>query len=220
VAALADYPGDSLVGPSSGSTALVVGAPPSGSSSTVVCYPGQACDTGTVSTSDNTTTLDVKTPASSQVQTLSGSVAGGALHCIEPPDNEDAPRNNPDKDDVYLGALATFSSSASDVTKTVTYTGTGAVGTNMKANLTKHSTHAGCYGAPTAFKGFVNGQYTTARFVAADGLYEAVLATCDYTKKQSADKLPVLPCVTGSAGSGTTFTYLVTAPAGDPKIIG
>lgn len=217
--ALANYPGDGAVAASSASTPLSVGAPSGGSSSTVTCYPSQPCDTGTVQTSDQTTSADVSTPGSSGIQTLSVSVGSGALHCVEPPDNEDSPRNNPDADDIYLGALTTFSSSANDVTKTIVYTGKGAVAANMQQITSKHPTHAGCYGSPTVFQGFVNGQYTTARFVTSDGLYEAVLATCDFTKKQSPDKkTPILPCVTPS-GNSTTFTWTVTAPPGDPKFI-
>jgi len=214
--ALANYPGDGVVAPSSTSTPFTVGASNSG---TVVCYPSQPCDTGTVSSSDQSTTSELKTPGSSGFQTLSVSVGSGALHCVEPPDNEDSPRNNPDADDIYLGALTTFSSSASDVVKTLIYTGTGAVAANMQQITSKHPTHAGCYGSPTPFQGFVNGQYTTARFVTADQLYEAVLATCEYSKKFSPDKkTAILPCNTPS-GNSTSYTWTVTAPPGDPKFI-
>lgn len=210
--ATANYGGDGLVAPSSGSHALTVTQPTSpGSSSTVVCYAGQPCDTGTMTSSDNTTQLDVKTGASSNTQTLSGSLSNGTLHCSEPAEQNETPDGD-DDDGVFVGALATFSSSATDVTKTITKTGTGTVGSIMKHQLAEHPTHAGCYASPNPFKGFTNGVYGNAPFIAADGLYEAMTGTCTYTHN-------VLPCMKGVAGTGTTYSYVVTAPAGDPKFI-
>ena len=212
VSATAAYGGDNLVAPSSGSAALTVTQPTSpGASSTVVCYSGQPCDTGTMTSSDNTTNLDVKTPASSNTQTLSGSLTSGTLHCVEPPEKGETPDGD-DDDGVFVGALATFSSSATDVTKTITKTGTGTTGSIMKHQLAEHPTHAGCYASPNPFKGFTNGVYGNAPFVASDGMYEAMLGTCTYTHN-------VLPCMKGVAGTGTTYSYVVSAPAGDPKFI-
>lgn len=216
VTAGASYSGDNLVAPSSGSHALTVTQPTNpGSSSVVTCYAGQPCDTGTVTSGDSTTALDVKTAASSSPQTLSGSLGSGTLHCSEPTDPNDGPPpgDRDDDDGMYVGALATFTSSAQDVTKTVTYTGTGTTGATMKDQLIEHPTHAGCYGSPTAFKGFTNGTYGYAPLNKTDGLYEAILGTCTYTHN-------VLPCMKGVAGSGTTYSYVVTGSAGDPKIIG
>jgi hypothetical protein len=212
VSATASYGGDNLVAPSSGSAALTVTQPTSpGTSSTVVCYAGQPCDTGTMTSSDSTTQLDVKTPASGNTQTLSGNLSSGTLHCYEPPEKGETPDGD-DDDGVYVGALATFSSSATDVTKTITKTGTGTTGAIMKHQLAEHPTHAGCYASPKQFKGFTGGVYGNAPFIAADGMYEAILGTCTYTHN-------VLPCMKGVAGTGTTYSYVVSAPAGDPKFI-
>jgi hypothetical protein len=217
VSATANYSGDNLVAPSSGSHALTVTANSSpGSSSTVTCYSGQTCDTGTMTSSDNTTKLDVKADASSNTQTVSGSLTTGqTLHgCVEPPDAHEGSGDGDDDDGVFVGALGTFSSTATDAGKTVTVTGTGTTGAIMKHQFQEHPTHAGCYGAPHTFKGFVNGVYTNAVFNSTDGLYEAILATCTYAHN-------ALPCMSGQAGpSGTTtYSYIVKAPPGDPKII-
>lgn len=215
VSVTASYGGDGLVAPSSGSHAVTVSQPTNpGSSSMVTCYPGQACDTGTMTSTDNTTKLDVKTGASSGSQTVAGSLGNGTLHCIEPAEAGEAPPGDRDDDDgVFVGALATFSSTANDVTKTITYTGTGSTGATMNHQLQEHPNRAGCYGSVTQFKGFTHGTYGNATFNAADGMYEAILGTCSFTHN-------VLPCMKGVSGSGTTYSYVVTAPPGDPKIIG
>lgn len=208
----ASYPGDGLVGPSSGTAAATVAPNPApGPSSTVVCYAGQPCDTGTVSTGQTHTSVDVSTPASSSTQALSASMAAGQLHC--PPSG--TPDGDGDDDDAapFPGDVATFSSTAADVSKTVRYTGTGTVGTLMRHQYNEHTAYVGCYGSVTQFNGFTAGSYGPAPFNSADGLYEAQLPNCATHGGQR-------PCFTNSAGSGTTDSYVVQTLPGDPKYIG
>jgi hypothetical protein len=204
------YPGDSLTAASSGSGGLAV-APNSspGSSTTVLCYSGQPCDTGTLNSPDNTTQLDVHADPSASNQAVSGSLSTGTLHCVAggKPDND-----GDDDDGVFVGALATFSTTASDNTKTVTYTGTGTTGAIMKHQYGEHTAYAGCYGSPNPFMGYTHGVYGQAPFVAQDGLYVAMLPNCANFGGQR-------PCMTNVAGSNYD-SYVVQAPAGDPKIIG
>jgi hypothetical protein len=212
VSVTARYAGDSLTAPSSGSTAATVNPNPSpGTSSTVTCYSGQSCDTGTVTSTDSTTKLDVVSSPSSSNQTVSASVSSGALHCAaaaaDGPDGD-----NDDDDGVFVGALATFSSTATDSTKKVTYTGTGSTGATMLHQYSEHTAYAGCYGSPNPFNGFTNGVYGPAPFVAADGLYEAMLNNC-------ANHGGAKPCFTNVASS-TSDSYVVQTLAGDPTLQG
>lgn len=208
----AAYPGDALSKASSGSALVLVVANSSpGSSATVVCYAGQPCDTGTITSSNGTQTLDVSTTASANNQAVSGSLGAGQLHCQIPlqPDND----NDEDDGVAFPGDLATFSSTATDVGKTIRYSGTGTVGTLMRHEYTEHTLYVGCFGAPHPFNGYSNGVYGAAPFVAADGLYEAQLSNC-------ANNSGAIPCFTNVAGTGTTDTYVIKAAAGDPKFIG
>ncbi len=207
----ASYAGDGLTAPSSASTAVSV-APNSnpGSTAVVTCYAGQPCDSGNVKSPDNTTTLDVNSSASANNQTVTASAGPGSLHCAPAggsPDND-----GDDDDGVWVGALATFSSTAADSTKTVTYTGSGSVGAVMKHQFSEHTKYAGCYGSPTPFKGYTTGVYGNAPFNATDGLYEAQPSSCSYNGGQK-------PCVT-TASTSTTFSYIVHTLAGDPKFVG
>lgn len=209
--AIATYGGDAYTNGSSGSHALTVTAVPNpGTSSTVTCYANQPCDTGTINATDGTSHVDVVGAPSGSPQTVSASFGGGALHCSEPPE-EGGPDNDGDDDDgVFVGTTVSFSSTSTDSGKTITYTGTGSEGTTMQHQLGEHPTHAGCYGSPHPFSGFTNGVYGPAPFVAADGLYEAILGTCTFTSG-------VLPCMHGVSVSGG-FQYVVSAPVGDPKL--
>jgi hypothetical protein len=210
VSATAVYAGDGLVGPSSKTAALTVAPNPTpGSATSVTCYSGQPCDTGTLKSADSTTKLDVRADPSANSQTVTASLGGGTLHCIAggTPDND-----GDDDDGVFVGALATFSSTATDAGKTITYTGTGATGTTMKHQYGEHTQYAGCYGSPTPFKGYTHGVYGPAPFVAADGLYVAMLSNC-------ANNGGAIPCMTNQAGVGFD-SYVIKAPAGDPKVIG
>jgi hypothetical protein len=215
--ATASYPGDGLVGPSSGSASLTVTAPATpGASSTVVCYAGQPCDTGKVQRSTSSTSADVSTPGSASAQTLSASMSTGQLHC--PPSSTGGPDGDGDDDDgVFSGDLVTFSSSATDVGKTLKYTGTGNTAKLMKHNVAEHPAFAGCFGSPTQFNGYTTGVYGPAPFNAADGLYEAQLPSCSTHGGQK-------PCFTNSStttGSTTSSdTYTVLTLPGDPKYIG
>ena len=212
--ATASYPGDTLVGASQGSAALTVTAPTTtSSSSTVICYAGQPCDTGKVQRTSSTTSADVSDPGSSSTQTLSASVSTQTLHCARSGgDGPDGDGDDDDDDGVFTGDLVTFSGTATDVGKTLKYTGTGNTGKVMKHNVTEHPSFAGCYGSPTPFHGYTGGVYGAAPFNATDGLYEAQLASCSTVGNQP-------PCFTNSATS-TSDTYTVSAPAGDPKYIG
>ena len=208
----ASYPGDSFTKASAGSAIVAVIANPSpGSSSTVVCYSGQPCDTGTITSTQGSQTLDVSTPASASNQAVSGSLGAGELHCqiAGTPDND----NDEDDGVPFPGDLATFTSTATDVGKTIRYTGTGTLGSLMRHEYSEHTLYVGCFGAPHPFNGYSNGIYGPAQFVAADGLYEAQLSNC-------ANNSGAQPCFTNVAGTGTTDTYVVKAAAGDPKFIG
>jgi Big-like domain-containing protein len=211
VSATGSYPGDSLVGPSSGSTALTVAPNPTpGSATAVTCYSGQPCDTGTLNSTDSTTQLDVRANPSANTQTVTASLGSGTLHCVAggKPDND-----GDDDDGVFVGALATFSSTATDAGKTITYTGTGHTGVIMQHQYSEHTAYAGCYGSPKPFKGYTKGVYGQAPFNATDGLYVAMLSNC-------ANNGGAVPCVTNVDNAGDADSYVVKAPAGDPKVVG
>lgn len=208
----AAYHGDALSKPSSGTVAVLVMANASpGSSATVLCYAGQPCDTGTITSTNGDQTLDVSTPASANNQAVSGSLSAGQLHCQIPLQ----PDNDTDEDDgvAFPGDLATFSSTATDVGKTIRYGGTGTLGTLMQHEYSEHTSFVGCFGASHPFNGYSNGVYGAAPFVAADGLYEAQLSNC-------ANNSGAMPCFTNVAGTGSSDTYVIQAAAGDPKFIG
>jgi hypothetical protein len=176
----------------------------------VTCYSGQPCDTGTLNSTDNTTQLDVHSNSSASTQTVTASLSSGTLHCQAggKPDND-----GDDDDGVFVGALATFSSTATDAGKTITYTGAGQTGVIMQHQYSEHTTYAGCYGSPTPFKGYTKGVYGAAPFNATDGLYEAMLSNC-------ANNGGAQPCVTNVDNPGDADSYVVKAPAGDPKVVG
>ncbi len=205
------YSGDSLVAPSSGSAPVAVtGGANSGSSSTVYCYRGQTCDTGMVRADDGTTTLDVVADASANNQSVSASLTAGTLHC-QPAGGK--PDNDGDDDDgVFVGALATFTNTATDAGKTISYTGVGATGATMLHQYKEHPYYAGCFGSPNPFKGYTHGVYGDAPFSAADGMYVAQLSNCSKNGGR-------LPCVTNISGTNSD-TYRVRTAGGDPKIIG
>jgi hypothetical protein len=207
--ATGSYSGDGLVAPSSGSTAVTITAPPSGApAGTVTCYAGDPCSTGNLQSTDGTTGLNVTAAPSSQTQTVSGSLGAGTLPCKAggKPDND-----GDDDDGVFVGALATFSSTAPDATKTIDYTGNGTTGSIMYHQYSEHTAYAGCYASPKPFNGYTSGKYGPAPLI--NGQYVAMLSNC-------ANNGGALPCVTNVKGSGSTDTYRVKAPAGDPKIVG
>lgn len=207
----ATYAGDGLTAGSSGSTAVTVAANPTpGSSAVVNCYAGKPCDSGNLKSTDNTTGLDVLSSPSAGNQTVTASLTSGSLHCAPA---AGSPDNDGDDDDgVWVGALATFNSTAPDSTKTVSYTGFGTTGAVMKHQYSEHTSYAGCYGSPTPFKGYTTGVYGPAPFNAADGLYEAQLSNC-------ANNSGAKPCFTNIAGSSYD-TYQVKTLPGDPKFVG
>jgi hypothetical protein len=211
--AIATYGGDSYTSGSSGSHALTV-APVAnpGTSSTVTCYAGQPCDTGTINATDTTSHVDVVGAPSGSTQTVSASFGTGSLSCVEPEENGRPDNDGDDDDGVFVGTLVTFSSTATDAGKTITYTGTGNEGAIMSHQLGEHPNRAGCYASANEFNGFTNGHFGAAPQDSNTGLFVAILATCAFTGN-------VRPCVTGVAGSGTTYEYVVSAPAGDPKFI-
>lgn len=161
---LATYQGDALVAPSSGSAPVTV-APNTnpGSSATVICYAGQPCDSGVVVVGNSgTTKLDVVADPSATNQTVTAALTGGQLHCAFGGRRD----GDGDSDDgVTLdGDLATFSSTAADASKTVSYTGVGSVGARMNHEYVEaDALYAGCYGAPHPFLGYVGGVYTNAQ---------------------------------------------------------
>ena len=197
----AQYNGDGLSAPSSGTTTVTMNAPVViGNSSSVTCNAGAYCDTGKVTSLNGSNTMDVLSTPSQTQQTVTALLESGkALHCPQNTDNQ-------------TGALGTFSVSVNDTTKTVTYTGYGNVARSMLGNFNAHPDFVGCFGSPTQFNGYVYGAYGPAIFVSSDGLYEAQLSNC-------ALHGGALPCVTVSSTSKTT-TYSVQTPFGDPKVIG
>ena len=213
----ATYAAYGLTAGSSGSTAVTVNpntAP--GTSQTVTCYSGQPCNTGTVTSSDSKTQLQVSSTPSSGNQTVHGDLGPGTLHC-QPAGNE-APDNDGDDDDgVFVGALATFSSTAADSTKTITYTGmgmtTGSTGWIMNHQYGEHPHFLSCYGQDTPWNGFTAGSYGPAPFNATDQLYVAMLPRCG-------DAGITLPCATNVKNGSTSDSYIIKTAAGDPKNIG
>lgn len=215
--AIAVYNGDSHTNGSQGSTPLVINPNPNpGSSSVVECFPGQACSSGTLTSdaNDSTTQMEVSSPSSGTTQTITSSLSEGNLHCVEPPEPGEVPDGD-DDDGVWVGALAEWHVVGGTGTKTVTYTGVGDTGRIMKHQLAEHPTHAGCFGADYQFYGFTNGQYGLAPFIEEDGLYEAMLPTCQFRTNR-------LPCMTGAGpGDGSSYSYKLRVKAGDtdPKFI-
>jgi hypothetical protein len=167
-----------------------------------------------VTSTDSTTKLDVLSSPSANTQTVSASVSTGNLHCQPAGGGTDG--DGDDDDGVFVGALATFSSTAPDSTKTITYTGTGTAsgttGAIMLHQYQEHTAYAGCYGSTADFTGYTHGVLGAAPFVAADNLFEAQLPNC-------ANKGATKPCFTNvSTASGDQ--YVVQTPAGDPKLQG
>jgi hypothetical protein len=206
------YGGDVLLGTSSGTAPVTVAPNPNpGRSATVTCYAAQPCDTGVIT--GTSTTLRVVVDPSAGNQTVTASLDhGGQLHCVF----GGRPDRDGDSDDgvPFEGDLATFSSTAADASKTIYYTGSGSVGARMLHEYIEARTlYAGCYGAPHAFLGYVGGVYTNAKFVPADGLFEAQLSNCANNGGQR-------PCFTNIQGPGSTDTYRVRTQPGDPKFIG
>ena len=207
----ASYGGDGLAAPSSTTKAATVAPNPSpGDNSTVNCYAGQPCSTGQMSSTSGSQKANVTADASANPQTVSASFSSTQLHCQTKITND----NDNDEDDgvPFPGDLITFSSTASDAGKTLTYTGTGSLAALMYHEYHEHTKWVGCFGAPHQFKGYVNGVYTNAVFVAGDGLYEAQPSNCSLNGGAK-------PCFTDS-GNTSSHTYTVKAAAGDPKFIG
>lgn len=211
----AAYGGDSLSKASSGSVAVHVNANTNPGSATVLnCYSGAACNTGTMTSSDGTTQLQISSSASAGNQTVTGSLTDGTLHCAPAaPDGEGPDGDGDDDDGIFVGALATFASTAPDSTKVITYTGVGTVGATMWHQYGEHTGYASCYGQDTPWKGYTTGVYGDAPFNATDGLYVAQLPNC-------ANHGGLKPCFTNSKGSGSTDSYIIKTMAGDPKNVG
>lgn len=108
------------------------------------------------------------------------------------------------------GALAIFSSTASDAVKTVTYSVTGTAGQAVAAAHREHPQHLACFGSPLPFDGYVGTRDTRAVFVKSDGLYEAQLVACG--------SVDTKPCFSYSE-SGDTVTLTIQTAAGDPKLV-
>jgi hypothetical protein len=202
----ASFPGDLLAAGSQGSGAVTI-AGNSGQSALTNCTNTTSCDSGTVTSSDGGTTLDVVANSdSSENDQVSGSLSTKIhLHC-------------PGETDAAPTATATFSSTSPDATKTVSYTGVGSNGTAMQAAYANHTTYAGCYAASTPFNGYINGTYQQAQQVTESfgTFYEAQLSNC-------ANNSGARPCFTNINGLGTTNpydTYEVHTAAGDPHTSG
>jgi hypothetical protein len=198
----ADYDGNRLAATSEGMTTVSVTAT-DGQHSTVSCDAESSCDTGTVTSPDGQSSVDVVADPSSQGQTVSASIEPGTLHC---PGDTDEPTG---------GDEATFSSTATDAGKTITYTGINDVGIAMEQNYASHTTYVGCFASTTPFFGYTDGVYGPATQVdEQDGTYyEAQLSNC-------ANNSGATPCFTNEDGTDSESpfdTYTIKAPAGDPK---
>ena len=168
----------------------------SASSISVQCNAGAVCATSAVTQGE--TSLTVASDPSRSNQTLSAQlVPDQQLHCPSFMSSG--------------GALAIFSSTATDAAKIVTYVVTGTAGQAVAAAHLEHPGYLGCFGSPQPFNGYVSARHARAVFVQADGLYEAQLLACGRTDAK--------PCFNYSA-SGGSVTLTVQAPAGDPKLVG
>ena len=201
----ASYAGDLLAGPSSGSAPTSVTLNPNpGSSSTVNCFAGNPCDSGTVSM-DASTTLDVVASSSANNQTVTASITPGTLtHCTE-------------FEGTTNGELANFSSTATDATKTVTYTVFGAASTDLNnAYFDSGTLYLGCYASTSPFNGYTNGVYGPAPQVNEPGLglvFEANLSSCANNSGQK-------PCFQLERFVGAESILTVNTTAGDPHLTG
>lgn len=198
-----DYQGNRLAAESSGNTTIVVTSPDDGQHSTVTCDADSPCDSATVTSPDGQSSLQVDADSSSGSQTVTASIEPGALHCPG------------DTDPATGGDEATFSSTATDAGKTITYTGFNDVGFAMDDNYAAHPTYVGCFASTTPFFGYTSGVYGPAmQVVESDGTYyEAQLSNC-------ADNSGATPCFTNEDGTGSDSpydAYIIQAPPGDPK---
>lgn len=199
----ASYPGDGVVGPSSGSTPVTVTQPvpkPTGTSTSRTCPAGVDCETGYVNTSSTGLDTDSQPSSSQQTVTESLDTSGKNLHCHQ---NTDA----------QVGNLAAFATTATDSSKTVHYLGKGNVASKMLTYYAQHPAYLGCFGSPHPFNGYIGGTYQPAQTVSEQGevLYEAQLPNCATHA--------VLPCFTLTQNANGTATMNVSAPSGDPKVI-
>jgi hypothetical protein len=199
----ASYPGDGVVGPSSGSTPVSVTQPvpqPTGTSTSRTCPAGVDCETGYVNTTSTGLDTDSQPSSSQQTVTESLDTSGKNLHCHQ---NTDA----------QVGNLGTFDTTATDSSKTVHYLGKGNVATKMLSYYGQHPAYLGCFGSPHPFNGYIGGTYQAAQTVSEQGevLYEAQLANCATHA--------ALPCFTLTQNVNGTVTMNVSAPSGDPKVI-
>ncbi len=226
----AAYAGDFVSAASQGAAAVTVAFPPPpppdpGASTTQNCTANNPCSTTTVTSSDGETKLQVTASASSGSQSVSGSLTSGQL--LNCPGDTDA---------VSGGALATFTNSASDAYKTITYTVRGPDAVIMHNNYASHSTYEGCFASPNPFQGYTNGLYGPAQQVTdayGNTYYEAQLRQCvnggNSLISGNPSQLPP-PCIgSGSIdGSGLPssptdqryYTLVIYTQAGDPKFVG
>lgn len=107
------------------------------------------------------------------------------------------------------GALAIFSSTATDASKAVTYSVSGTVGQGVAAAYRAHPKYLGCFGSPQPFAAYGGSDLNRAVFVTGDGLYEGGIFSCASVQTK--------PCFT-YAVSGDTVTVTVQTAAGDPRM--
>jgi hypothetical protein len=202
----ASYAGDALSAASSGSASITVAEPEPEPEpdveTTMVCGSDvQTCTTDVIVSPDGTTTLTVSAEGGNQ--TVYAALFGdGELTC-------------PGRDDTPPGAEAEFTNSSETSPKTVTYRLTpGPAAQAMKIAYHAHPDYLGCYGAPTPFNGFTNGEFGPATFDPEQGLYVAQIASCSFTDGQR-------PCFAlqnnGNFNSNSgDMKILIHTPAGDP----
>jgi hypothetical protein len=143
----ATYPGDGLTATSFGvTTVTVIQTADSGNQFTQTCTAGTPCDTGQIYADDGSSAIDVAASASHGSDTIDTYLGGTALPCSTP----------------GAGDLGNYTVSATDVTKTITYT---LVGSAADAFNTAHPTQPPphvCYLATLPFAGYYpnNGHWT------------------------------------------------------------
>jgi hypothetical protein len=208
----AKYSGDLVFkGSTSNNTAIQVDTPPEPeptSSDTNTCAAGQSCSTDTITADGGSTALTVSTPPSGQQNTVTASLTEGeTLHC---PGDDDTPPGS---------ALATFTSTATDVEKTVVYHVEGPAAVTWHNNYVANGSLAlGCYAADHPFNGYTNGAYGPATLVMEPfgDFYEAQLGSC---ANNGPNNRPCFSLLDGSALPNPYVEITIHTQPGDPKFI-
>jgi hypothetical protein len=204
----ASYPGDTITAPSSGTTTVtVIQVATQTAPYTQTCPAGQPCDTGVLYADDGSSTIDVAATASSGPDTINSYLGGSPLPCSTP----------------GAGELGNYTVSATDVTKTITYSLLGSAADAFNsAHPTQPPPHV-CYLATLPFSGYYpNGgnwtdtsadyvQRSTVPYNSSLGGYLGLLDACT----SSHGSINNAPCVesqtfaAGASGVQDTETFVI-----------